>query len=76
MNDSEQEATTHRPNPGSNEAINQGCRCAVLDNNHGKFPPFPATKDDPEGWWISVNCPLHLGDQIDAQDVLREMRGG
>ena len=24
------------PNPGSSEAIAQGCRCPVLDNAHGK----------------------------------------
>ena len=24
------------PNPGSDQAIDQGCICAVLDNNHGR----------------------------------------
>ena len=38
------------PNPGSDEAIDQGCACPVLDNGHGRGPgPF----------WINVYCPLH-----------------
>jgi len=38
-------------NPGSNEAIKQGCKCAVYDNNHG---------DMPEGhYWVTDTCPLH-----------------
>ena len=41
-------------NPGSNAAIDQGCTCAVLDNNHGQFPALP-----PDGWWITVGCPVH-----------------
>lgn len=42
------------PKPGSPEAIDAGCLCAVLDNNHGKYPPRP-----PDGWWINGACPLH-----------------
>lgn len=43
-----------KPNPGSDEAIEQGCICAVLDNGHG----------DEElgrirGFWITDGCPLH-----------------
>lgn len=41
-------------NPGSNEALDRGCTCAVLDNNHGKRPPYP-----PDGWWITGGCPVH-----------------
>lgn len=48
------------PNPGSREAMDTGCRCAVLDNNHGKYPPFPPCDDLPDGgWWITQGCPLH-----------------
>jgi hypothetical protein len=43
-----------RPNPGSDAALDQGCTCAMLDNNHGKRPPYP-----PDGWWITEGCPLH-----------------
>lgn len=41
------------PNPGSDEALDKGCTCPVLDNNHGK------------GWMgtdqyvVSFDCPLH-----------------
>jgi len=49
-----------QPNPGSDEAQQLGCFCAVFDNNHGKYPPFPPTVDYPEeGWWITEGCPLH-----------------
>lgn len=42
------------PNPGSDEALRQGCTCPVLDNGHG----------DEElgrirGFWINAECPLH-----------------
>ncbi|MGW5556891.1 hypothetical protein ACWER9_06665 [Micromonospora sp. NPDC003944] len=43
-----------KPNPGSQEAHDGGCLCPVLDNNHGKFPPYP-----PDGWWIREDCPMH-----------------
>jgi len=43
-----------KPNPGSQEALDQGCICAVLDNNHGKFAPWP-----PDDWWITEGCPVH-----------------
>lgn len=45
---------SERPNPGSDEARAAGCICPVLDNNHGKFAPWP---DD--GWWINGDCSLH-----------------
>lgn len=55
---------TRRPvaNPGSDDARKQGCSCAVLDNNHGKYPPFP-----PDGWWITGGCPVHAP-EADADD--------
>lgn len=42
------------PNPGSDEAVKQGCTCAVMDNNHGRWAPWPNN-----GWWITAGCPLH-----------------
>jgi hypothetical protein len=42
------------PNPGSDEALALGCECAIMDNNHGKYPPYP-----PDGWWITMGCPVH-----------------
>lgn len=41
------------PNPGSDEALLQGCLCPVLDNNHGRHTPWPGE------WWIREGCPLH-----------------
>lgn len=41
------------PNPGSDEALALGCRCAVLDNNHGKWPPRPPH------WFVTLGCPVH-----------------
>lgn len=45
------------PNPGSDEARTAGCICAVLDNNHGRWAPWPDN-----GWWITHGCPVHAPD--------------
>lgn len=45
------------PNPGSDEAIKRGCKCAVLDNYHGKG--FPWGPDQVTSFWISASCQLH-----------------
>lgn len=45
-----------QPNPGSEAALDAGCRCPVLDNNHGVTAPYP-----PSGWWINEDCPIHGG---------------
>lgn len=42
-----------QPNPGSSEATELGCTCAVLDNNRGKHKPWPGD------WWITAGCPVH-----------------
>jgi len=52
--DQETPSLPNPPNPGSREAGEQGCRCAVLDNNHGRFPPWGEG-----GWYITGGCPLH-----------------
>jgi hypothetical protein len=47
---------TDTPNPGSDEAITQGCTCPVLDNGHG------CGRVDANGqpmFWINFKCPLH-----------------
>ena len=43
------------PNPGSDEAIEQGCMCPVLDNGHGS----DSLAKDRGGFIIVVGCPLH-----------------
>jgi hypothetical protein len=50
----EDDSPEPRPNPGSDAARAQGCICPVLDNNHGKWAPWP-----PDGWWMRPDCPLH-----------------
>ena len=44
-----------KPNPGSDEAIKQGCICAVLDNRHGKG----AYNFEDGVFWITEGCPIH-----------------
>ncbi len=43
-------------NPGSDKARENGCFCAVVDNNRGRFAPWP-----PDNWWITEGCPVHAG---------------
>lgn len=40
-------------NPGSDEAMDKGCTCPVLDNNHGRGV------GDPPQFWMNGDCPLH-----------------
>jgi len=43
-----------KPNPGSELAIAQGCKCAVIDNHYGKG------YHGQEGiFMFSGDCPLH-----------------
>jgi len=44
------------PNPGSDKAIKKGCKCAVLDNCHGKGFPYDGTYPC---FWVASDCPLH-----------------
>lgn len=44
----------HVPNPGSDEAVEMGCRCARMDNNRGRWAPWP-----PDNWWVNGDCPVH-----------------
>ena len=42
------------PNPGSDEAIKQGCTCPVMDNEHGRgYMGIKGTYV-----WV-MDCPLH-----------------
>ncbi len=47
------------PNPGSKEAIDQGCKCPVIDNHYGKGIPT----GDENQFWISEECQLHNMDK-------------
>lgn len=50
------------PNPGSDEAIEQGCTCPVYDNARGKG----IMGEEDFGFWIDSSCPLH-GNKGDKQ---------
>ena len=39
------------PPPGSDEALEQMCACAVIDNNYGR--------GDMGLFWVNEACPLH-----------------
>lgn len=45
---------TDKPNPGSDEAIDQGCTCPVLDNAHGEGYMGVSGR-----FMISADCPIH-----------------
>jgi len=47
-------------NPGSDEALARGCRCAVLDNAHGAG--FRTNERGEPLFWITCGCPLHDAD--------------
>lgn len=49
--------------PGGHEAKQHGCRCAMIDNHHGRGRYGDGKR---YGWYVSGNCPVHAG-------VLREL---
>ncbi len=51
-------ATTNAvPNPGSQEAINRGCTCPVIDNHHGEGVPMGGGSG--VSFWMNAGCPVH-----------------
>lgn len=42
--------------PGSDEAIDSGCTCAVMDNHYGAGRGGDGARF---GWYTSGDCPLH-----------------
>lgn len=49
-----------KPNPGSQEAIEQGCKCPVMDNARGKGIPVPNGDGTySAAFWMSGDCPIH-----------------
>lgn len=49
--------TPKPPTPGSQAAREQGCKCPVMDNAHGRGIPLNGKTE----FWISLSCPLHAG---------------
>lgn len=42
--------------PGSEKAGQNGCKCPVLDNAHGRGRYGDGEK---YGWWVVASCKLH-----------------
>jgi hypothetical protein len=51
------------PNPGSAEAIKQGCTCPVMANDHGRGCGYQVETGEPI-FWTREGCPLHGGKNI------------
>lgn len=49
------------PDPGSDAAIDLGCTCAVLDNNHGRGA---YEIDGRPQFWINGGCKIHRLDGV------------
>jgi hypothetical protein len=48
-----------KPNPGSSEAVEQGCSCPVMDNRRGKGIPASGNGESWTAFWINAECPMH-----------------
>ena len=60
------------PNPGSDEAIERGCTCAVLDNGHGQGFPYGGETC----FWITQGCPIHAKiDSTVVKDATKDESG-
>lgn len=51
-------------NPGSDDAVRNGCTCPVLDNGRGRGIPGP---NGPQ-FWIAWDCPVHHGVEPQEDD--------
>ena len=43
------------PNPGTQDAIDMGCTCPIIDNHYGEGIPT----DDGFAFWYNQECPIH-----------------
>jgi hypothetical protein len=50
-------AADRTPNPGSDEAREQGCNCPVIDNAHGLGAQ--GSRGEDAVFWMTSTCPLH-----------------
>jgi hypothetical protein len=53
------------PTPGSDEAIERGCTCPVLDNHHGRGFMWRGGLT----FWYSADCPIHINDKKEKNDA-------
>ena len=49
---------TNPPNPGSPEAVKQGCTCPIMDNHNGIGMGYIDDEGNPS-FYINGNCKLH-----------------
>lgn len=49
-----QQDVPKKPNPGTSEALELGCRCPILDNGRGR-----GYMGQPGVFVYSVDCPVH-----------------
>lgn len=49
------------PNPGTEEAVESGCRCPISDNHYGEGVMI----DGKIEYWINGDCPLHGFEGLD-----------
>ena len=50
------------PNPGTRDAVINGCSCPVIENCYGKGRYADGSK---YGWFVYPDCPLHkMGDWL------------
>ena len=50
----------NKPFPGSDEAIEQGCKCPVMDNFNGRGIPITTEEGELQvAYWMTADCPLH-----------------
>lgn len=59
------------PAPGSKEAVDNGCTCAIMDNCYGKGIGGDGAR---WGWWITQGCPLHAPEGNDEPTKPRGKR--
>jgi hypothetical protein len=53
--------------PGTRLALERGCLCPVLDNNHGEFPPY-YDENGKAQWWFTGGCPVHAPSKAPTSD--------
>lgn len=56
------------PNPGSQEALDLGCTCAVMDNNYGAGFPWGEVH---QAFWITEGCPIH-SEGVSFEEVVND----
>jgi len=55
-------------NPGSDDAVRNGCTCPVLDNGRGRGIPGPNGPQFWIAWDCPVHCPVHHGVEPQEDD--------